>query len=98
MFWLLAPCPRELGLVEVTVGPALTVNTPVPVAAVSSGLVTVTLRTPVVAPAAIVMFAVSWVALTKVVELTVIPVPEKLAAAPLTKLVPLTVTFWLLAP
>ena len=27
MFWLVAPCPLELGDVEVTVGPALTVNT-----------------------------------------------------------------------
>ena len=79
---------------------ALTVKMPVPVPVPASGLVTVTLRAPVVALPAIVMFAVSEVELTKVVELTVIPVPEKLAVshAPLTKPVPVIVMFWLVAP
>jgi hypothetical protein len=95
---LVAPLSPELGLVEVTVGAALTVNTFVPVPAPASGLVTVTLRVPVVAPDAIVMFAVSDVALTNVVELTVIPVPENDADAPLTKPVPVIVTLWLVAP
>jgi hypothetical protein len=95
---LVAPLSPELGLVEVTVGPALTVNTFVPVPTPPSGLVTVTLRVPVVAPDAIVMFAVSDVALTNVVELTVIPVPENDADAPLTKPVPVIVTLWLVAP
>jgi hypothetical protein len=95
---LVAPWSPELGLVEVTVGAALTVNTPVPVPTPPSGLVTVTLRAPVVAPAAIAMFAVSCVALTNVVELTVIPVPENDADAPVTKFVPVIVTLKLVAP
>ena len=64
MFWLLAPWPRALGLVEVTVGRVLTVNTPVPVAVLLSGLVTVTLPGPVLALAVIVMLAFTWVELT----------------------------------
>ena len=44
----------------------------------------VTLPAPVLAEPEIVMLAVSWVALTNVVELTVIPAPENVAAAPLT--------------
>jgi hypothetical protein len=44
------------------------------------------------------MLAVSCVALTKVVELTVIPVPEKAADAPLTNPVPWMVTAWFDAP
>ena len=72
---------------------ALTVKTPVPVPTPASGLVTVTLRAPVVAEPKMVMLAVSEVALTKVVELTVIPVPEKEATAPETNPVPVIVTF-----
>ena len=98
MFWLVAPWPRDAGLVEVTVGAALTVKTLVPVAKVPSPLVTATLRTPVVAELEMVMLAVSVVAFTKVVELTVIPVPEKEAMAPLTKFVPKIEMFWLVAP
>src|ERR1019366_8111927 len=98
MFWLVAPSSREDGVVEVTVGAALTVKIPVPVPTPASGLVTVTFPAPVVAPEEIVMLAVSVVALTKVVELTVIPLPEKVAAAPLTNPVPVTVMFWLVAP
>ena len=52
-----------------------------------------TSRAPVEALAETEMFAVSWVAETNVVEFTVIPVPENVAVAPLTKLVPVTVTF-----
>ena len=63
-FWLVAPWPRDAGLVEVTVGAALTVKTSVPVAVLPSPLVTVTLRSPVVAVAGIVMLAVSGVELT----------------------------------
>ena len=81
-----------------TVGAALTVKIPVLVAVVPSPLVSVTLRVPVGAPEVIVMLAVSEVELTKVVELTVIPVPEKVAAAPLTKFVPVIVMLWLVAP
>ncbi len=44
------------------------------------------------------MLAVSEVALPNVVELTVIPVPEKVAAAPVTNPVPVIVMFWLVAP
>ncbi len=98
MSWLVAPCPRDAGLVDVTVGAALTVNTLVPVPVPASGFVTVTSRAPVAAPAETVMLAVSEVALTNVVELTVIPVPENAAVAPETKPVPVIVMFWLVAP
>ena len=85
------PWSPELGLVEVTVGPALTVKAlasdPLP----ASGLVTVTARAPVAAPEAIVTLALSSVALSNVVELTVMPAPNE-AVAPLTKFVPLTAT------
>ena len=50
----------------------VTVKTPVPVPLPPSGFVAVTLRAPVVAPAAIVMLAVSDVALVYEVEFTVI--------------------------
>ena len=62
-FWLVAPWSQRRGLVEVTVGAALTVKTSVPVPVPASGLVTVTLRAPVVALPAIVMLAVSEVEL-----------------------------------
>jgi hypothetical protein len=98
MFWVDAPCPLEEGLVDETVGATLTVKQlaqePVP----ASGLVTVTLRVPVVAFVVRVTLAVSEVALTNVVEFTVIPVPENDAEAPLTKFVPVIVIDWLEAP
>src|SRR5207245_5731544 len=75
-FWFVAPCPRELGVTDVIVGPAFTVNPAVSVADVVSGFVTVTLRAPVAAVPLIVMFAVRCCASTKVVEFTVIPAPE----------------------
>ncbi len=80
-------CLTDDGLDEVTVGAALTVKTFVPVTVVPSPLVTVTLPAPVEADPEMVMVAVIEVELTKVVELTVIPVSEKVAAsdAPLTK-------------
>ena len=53
-------------------------------------LSTTTLRAPIAALAAIVMFAVSDVADTNVVEFTVIRVPENDTVAPLTKFVPVT--------
>ncbi len=72
----------------------MTVKHPVHVAFPASGFVTVTSLALTVAPAAIVIFAVTCVAETNVVELTVMPVPEKVAArpAPVTKPVPFTVT------
>jgi hypothetical protein len=56
-----------------------------------SGFVTVTLPDPVVAPVGTSMRAVNASALTKVVEVTVIPF-EKLLVAPLWKFSPLIVT------
>ena len=77
----------------------MTVKALAGVAVPASPLVTVTLRAPVAAPDSIVMFAFSSVALTNVVELTVMPAPnEEASEAPLTKLLPLIVTFWLAAP
>ena len=57
-----------------------------------SGLVTVTLRVPVVVVEEIVTVAVSWLALLNVHEFTVIPAP-KLQVAPLWKLLPVRATF-----
>src|SRR5689334_15185494 len=57
-----------------------------------SGLVTITLRVPAEALAAIAMLLVNCVAELKVHEFTVMPVP-KLHVAPLAKLVPLITTF-----
>jgi hypothetical protein len=98
MSWLAAPCPRDEGFVEETVGPAFTVkqlaHEPFP----ASGFVTVTLLVPVVALEETVMLAVREVEETNVVEFTVIPVPEKDAAAPLTNPVPVIVIDWLDAP
>ncbi len=54
---------------------------------------TVTLPAPVVADGETVMLAVSEVALTKVVELRVIPVPEKEMTGPGRNPVPVIVMF-----
>ena len=81
------------GLSEVIVGAALTVNTLVPVPLPASVFNTVTLRAPVVALDVSVMFAVNEVGLLKVVEFTVMPVPENAATAPLAKPVPVIVMF-----
>jgi len=63
------------------------------VALAPPGLVTVTLRTLSVAPMSIVMFAVTWPAVLNVVLVTVIPLPLKLAPAPLAKFAPVITTF-----
>ena len=54
--------------------------------------ITVTFLRPAAAAASTVTFAVSWVALLKVVELTVMPVPLKVALDPATKLEPVMTT------
>ena len=59
-------------------GPIFTVNAFAVVLVPPSGFTTVMLRAPVAAFAEIVTFAVICVALTNVMELTVMPVPEKL--------------------
>jgi hypothetical protein len=61
-------------------------------------LVTVTSRAVVGAFDAIEMLATTSVDETKVVELRVIPVPEKEIVAPFEKPEPCTVTFWFVAP
>ena len=66
---------------DVIVGAAFTVKSEDPVPVPPSGFVTDTSRTPVVAFAAIVTLAVSLVALTHVVEFTVMPVPAMLSRA-----------------
>jgi hypothetical protein len=93
MFWFVAPCPRELGLVEVTVGAAFTVKHPLQVATPASPFVMVTSLVAAVALLVIVMLAFTCVADTNVVEFTVMPVPEKAAerAPPLTNPDPVTV-------
>ncbi len=93
MFWLTAPWFRNDGLVDTPVSAGVTVKMPVPTPMPPSGLVTVMSRRPTVAPTARVMFAVTWVALVNVVELTVMPVPENVAAAPLAKPVPAITMF-----
>ena len=87
-----------------TVGRAATVKHPVHVAeATGAGLVTVTLRAPVVAVVDSEMLAVSCVALFFVTEFTVMPVPEKATVPPKVPLappkpVPVMTTVWLAAP
>jgi hypothetical protein len=95
MLWLEAFRPREVGEVDVTVGFAFTVKQFEHEAVPASPFVTVMLRNPVVAPVAMVMFAVTCVAETKVVEFTVMLDPEKAVARlpPLTNPVPVTVMF-----
>jgi hypothetical protein len=95
MLWLVAPRPLELGLADVTVGLAFTVKQVEHVPVPASPLVTVIDRKLVVALPEIVMFAVTCVAETNVVEFTVMPEPEKEVARlpPLTNPVPVTVMF-----
>jgi len=88
-----APWPRELGLVDSIVGLPLTVKADASDPLPASVLVTVRVRAPVLAPEAIVTFSFSWVALSKVVELIVMPVPESDTVELLAKFVPLTTTF-----
>ena len=96
----MAPWPRDDGLVEVTVGAGVDREDARPG---GQGAVTVGDRDVARSRRGrtqMVMLAVSEVALTKVVELTVIPVPEKEVArgTPVTKLVPVIVMVWLVAP
>jgi hypothetical protein len=95
-----SPVVEELVSVPVPVGPelAVTVKQPVHEAEAPPGLVTVTSRAPVGALEATLTLATTVVELWKVVEFTVMPVPEKAALAPDTKLVPVTVTFWAAEP
>src|SRR3972149_6110427 len=89
----LFPSATVTSVIEIVGATALTVKHPAQLPAAVSGLVTVTSRVPAGAFDATVMFAVSWIELTKVVELTVIPAP-KLDVAPETKPVPVMVMFW----
>lgn len=95
-----APWPRDVGLTAVTVGAALTVKIEPLVAILPSPFATVKVRGPVAALLDIETFTVSVVAFTKVVERTVMLLPEKAVArlAPLTKSVPVTVKLWFTAP
>ena len=88
--WLAAPCPRDEGLVLVTVGVAATVKHAVHEPDWVSVFATVMFRAPGVAFVAMSMFTVSCVEESRVVEFTVIPVPENEAVAPAAKLVPVT--------
>jgi len=97
-FWFTAPASLDVGETAVTVGAALTVKIEPLVPLPASGLVTVIARVPTRAPLEIEMLTVSVVALTKVVELTVMLDPEKEVVAPLTNPVPVTVKLWLTAP
>ena len=72
-------------------GTAFTVNAFGSVVLCPSGLVTVTLRVPIVAVFAMVIFAVNCEDELNVQELTVMPLP-KLHVAPLRKFVPVKVT------
>src|ERR1044071_8927250 len=99
-FWIvpgvLPPFPSvTLVMVGATIANAL-FAVPLP----PSGFVTVTFREPSVAPLAMSMFAVTWVELLKVVELTVMPLPENEAArpAPLANPLPVITMFWLVRP
>ena len=69
-FWLTAPCPREAGVTDVTVGGVTTVKPPVRLLAPLSGLVTVTSRGPTVAVEATVTLTSNCVEFTNVAVLT----------------------------
>lgn len=96
------PCRYELGLNEMIVGRAFTVNALASEATPASRFVTVTLRDPTVAVVEIEMLTVRCVEFVLVTELTVIPVPEKVTdeagQEPLAKLEPVITTFWLAVP
>jgi hypothetical protein len=96
--WLDEPCGRLTGVTEVKAGAAFTVKAPFAVTVPPSVLVIVRFRADTVALGAMVTLAVSEVALLKVVEFTVIPVPLKVTAAPVTKPVPVIVRSWLADP
>jgi hypothetical protein len=84
------PCTPFVGLIEVSVGAAVTVNvTPF---VVTPDAVTVTVSPPRAALAAIPNVALIWVALTTCTLLTVTPLSLTLTLAPATKFVPVNVT------
>src|SRR5262249_50613920 len=95
------PCAPLLGLTLLTpgagVGALLTVNPLSRLPLCIPGFVTLTVRPPVAALAAIVMLAVSCVADLNVQLFTVIPLP-KLHVAPLTKLLPVIPTLLSVCP
>ena len=82
MFCSPVPRPFEFGLSDVIVGRAVTVKEFENVAVPPSGLVTVTLRTPVAAVDETETTTVSRVELLRVTEFTVMPLPEKLTEPP----------------
>ena len=84
------PLSPALGVTDSTFGPALTVKALASEPSPSSGFVTVTVRASVPALAETLTSAVSSVEDLKVVE-AVMPLPEKLTEAPLTKPLPLIV-------
>ena len=95
----LAPWAPVFGAAEVTVGWAVTVNTPIPVPVPVSGFVTVMLPRPVVATAETLTVTVSWPELLNVGEpTTVTPVAPNETTAPDWKPVPVMTTVWLAAP
>ena len=94
--WAVAPWPSAAGP-DRTTGAGLIVKAPAAEPVPPSGLLTETPTAPVAVLLGTVTLAVSWVALTYVVELTVTPGPND-AAAPGWNPVPLIVTFWLVAP
>ena len=85
-------------MTELIVGAPLTVKPPTSVVVPASGLVVVTSRGPAGAPPATVTFTVRLLELLRVVELTVMPVPENDTATPTWKLVPTIARFWFVAP
>ena len=90
----LAPWPRLNGETEDALGPgAVILNPPAKRVVPASGLVTVTLRLPVVAPADTLTLTVTCVALFTIVELIVMPEPLKLTDAPFTKFAPVITMF-----
>src|SRR5438067_9723723 len=94
---LVAPSPIDVGLTEVIVGGGLTVNPPTAVYLPPSGFVAVTSHGPAVAVDETVTLTVSDVALLRVTEFTVIPVPENDTVTPTAKFVPVIATL-LVAP
>lgn len=98
--WRTEPRGRELGFVEATVGvwAVATLKQPAHDPVAPPGLVTVTSRVPAAAPGVTVTLTVKTLLLWKVVELTVIPPPEKAAVAPGRKLAPEMVTSRLVEP
>ena len=85
------PLSPALGVTDSTLGRALTVKPAASEPTPSSGFLTVTVRASAGALGETVMPTVNSVEFFTVFELTVMPVPENVAVAPLTNPVPLTV-------